>query len=200
MLGNILAIIFNLGDGNQAIYYALVIMILILIYILRFISMLKTLCKLIFIYISIFKLMLFIYRFELVLIYILRFIKILGYMFKLIYRFWLMKVFRILLFRYINCKITSRVKIVGNSKLLFTVMNNCKKGMIMFFYLFDIFKDLFIILLNYNTFEYWGIIDFIRIPVIVNPKSIWIAVIFDNSEGGIIQLIKIFCLKFYKSI
>lgn len=61
--------------------------------------------------------------------------------------------------------------------------------MIMFFNLFNKFPALFIILLSYNSFENSNIIDYIEIEIKVNVKSMRIAVISQNSQDYVIQLI-----------
>ena len=52
----------------------------------------------------------------------------------------------------IGFTITSKVKILYASKLLLALTSYCKKGMIVFFYPFDLFKSPFIVLLDCDGF------------------------------------------------
>lgn len=51
----------------------------------------------------------------------------------------------------ISFRITSKAQIGDASKLFFTFKSDCKEGMIVFFYLFDLFEDLFIIPISFNS-------------------------------------------------
>lgn len=70
--------------------------------------------------------------------------------------------------------------------------------MIIFFNSFDLFQAPFITSIGYNGFQHCGIIDFIKIEIKVNLQSMRIVVISKNFPSDVIQLIEIFCLKFYK--
>lgn len=67
--------------------------------------------------------------------------------------------------------------------------------MIIFFNSFDLFQGLFIISLGCDGFQHGSITGFIKAEVKINPKSIQIAVISENSQSGVIQSIKMICLK-----
>lgn len=69
---------------------------------------------------------------------------------------------------------------------------------IAFFYSTDLFKSLFVILLVGNSFRYKNGISPARAKVIINPESIYIIIIFDNSLSCIVKFIKRFCLRFCK--
>lgn len=68
----------------------------------------------------------------------------------------------------------------------------------MYFYLINLFESLFIILNNNYGIYYGIIVSFIKDEIKFNLKSIQTTVIFKNSQDSIIELIKIFYLKFYK--
>lgn len=70
--------------------------------------------------------------------------------------------------------------------------------MITFFNPFDLFQGPFIVPLGCDGFQYGGVAGFIEAEVKVNLKSMRIAVISENSQGGVIQLIEMFCLKFHE--
>ena len=72
----------------------------------------------------------------------------------------------------IGFKIINRVTILYASKFLLILIGYYKEDIIVFFYLFDLFEDLFIILLGCNSFQYNSIADFIKAKMKVNKKSI----------------------------
>lgn len=103
-----------------------------------------------------------------------------------------------LLSGHIEFKITSGVEIRDANKLLFILTSNCKEDIIAFLYPFDLLKGPFIIPLSCDDFQHSGVAGFIEIEIKVNQKSMQIVVISENSEGGVIQLIKMFCFKFHE--
>lgn len=56
--------------------------------------------------------------------------------------------------------------------------SNFKKGIRVFFYLFDLFKDLFIILINCNSFQYNNTKNY-KIIANINLESIYITILLD---------------------
>lgn len=56
----------------------------------------------------------------------------------------------------ISFKFTNRINIRGANKLLFALTSNYREGIIAFFYPFDLFDYLLIILICYNNFQYGG--------------------------------------------
>lgn len=73
--------------------------------------------------------------------------------------------------------------------LVFALTNDYKKGIIASLNLFDLFESLLIILISCNSLLYGCIVDFIKTEIMINPKSIWIAIISENSQSGVIKLI-----------
>lgn len=77
-------------------------------------------------------------------------------------------------------------------------VGDCRKGMIVLLYPFDLFKCLLIILFNCNSTQYANIVGFIKTKIKINSKSMQIVLISENSQGIVILLIIIFYFKFYK--
>lgn len=67
-----------------------------------------------------------------------------------------------------------------------------------FLYPINLFEGLFIIPVSCNGFYYDGATSCIEVEIKFKPKFMHIAIIFENFQGGIIQLMKMFCLKFHK--
>lgn len=97
----------------------------------------------------------------------------------------------------IDFGITNKVQIKNASNLLFVLINNCKNGIIAFFYLFYLFKDPFIILISYNGFQHGGDKSFGTIVYVI-PEFIRMTVILETFPSIAIQYIKMFYLKLFK--
>ena len=85
----------------------------------------------------------------------------------------------------VGFKITSRVQIKNTNKLLFTLTNDCKKGIIAFLDLFDLFEDPLIIPISCDNFQHGGGKS-LKTIINVDPESLQIAVFSNTSAGGAI--------------
>lgn len=75
-----------------------------------------------------------------------------------------------MLFSYYKFRITSRVKIRNANKFLFILTSNFRQDIITFFYLFDLFENLFIILFGYYSLQYDDIRS-VKVKVMINSES-----------------------------
>lgn len=63
----------------------------------------------------------------------------------------------------------------------------------MLFNLFNLLQGSFIILFSFNSFEYDSSASYFVIHIIVNPVSMWVAVVLNKVSCGAVLLIKMFC-------
>lgn len=77
------------------------------------------------------------------------------------------------------------------------MISGYKEG-IAFYNLFDLFKNLLIILITCNSFQYSNNKN-LEIIIKVNSESMWITIFLNMFLGATIQYIKIFCLKLFKT-
>lgn len=58
--------------------------------------------------------------------------------------------------------------------------------MLVFLYLVDLFEGLLIIPVDYNVFYHDDVTSFIEVEIKFNPKFMYIVIIFENFQGGVI--------------
>lgn len=72
--------------------------------------------------------------------------------------------------------------------------------MIILFYLFNLFEGLFIIIIDSSSFKDNNNITFAQIKILIYLITIYITIIYYKISNIIFKFIKIFYLKFLKSI
>lgn len=105
-----------------------------------------------------------------------------------------------LFFSYISFRLLSIVEIKSISNVLFILISDCKKNIIIFFYLFDLFKSSLIIPVDYNSFQHYNNINLTNINFIINLMSRQIILIVYHFLCKTIKFVKISYLKFIKII
>lgn len=73
---------------------------------------------------------------------------------------------------------------VDTNKVLFTLTNNCRESTVLFFYLFNLFKSLFIISVRSNSFQH-GNNKKIGTIVNVNPEFMQITRFLNTSLNAV---------------
>lgn len=86
----------------------------------------------------------------------------------------------------ISFRITDTVNIRGASKLLFALTSDCKEDMIAFLYLFDLFECPLIIPISSDGFHHGSGTSPTGAKVMINPESIRIAVVSNNSSDIVV--------------